>query len=62
MPVASLVHQLVQSLVGHGYAEQDFAALLQLQAQSAGLDLVSEDAEVTDGLEPGTGPGEATTR
>jgi 3-hydroxyisobutyrate dehydrogenase len=62
MPVASLVHQLVQSLIGHGYAEQDFAALLELQAQSAGLVLVSEQAEVTDGLEPGTGPGEATTR
>jgi 3-hydroxyisobutyrate dehydrogenase-like beta-hydroxyacid dehydrogenase len=62
MPVASLVHQLVQSLVGHGYAEQDFAALLQLQAQAAGLELVSEDAEVTDGLERGTGPEEATTR
>jgi 3-hydroxyisobutyrate dehydrogenase len=62
LPVASLVHQLVQSLVGHGYAEQDFAALLQLEAQSAGLVLVSEDADVTDGLEPGTGPGETTTR
>jgi 3-hydroxyisobutyrate dehydrogenase-like beta-hydroxyacid dehydrogenase len=62
MPVASLVHQLVQSLVGHGYAEQDFAALLQLQAQAAGLELVSEDAEITDGLERGTGPEEATTR
>ena len=27
LPVASLVHQLVQSLIGHGYAGQDFAAL-----------------------------------
>jgi len=59
LPVASLVHQLVQSLVGHGYAGQDFAALLQLQADSAGLVLVSENADVSDGLEPGSGPEEA---
>jgi 3-hydroxyisobutyrate dehydrogenase len=52
MPVASLVHQLVQSLVGHGAGEEDFAALIRLQAQSAGLDLVSEEAEISDGLEP----------
>jgi len=56
LPVASLVHQIVQSLVGHGYGEEDFAALLRLQAQSAGLGLVSEDANVSDGLESGTGP------
>src|ERR1022692_1629145 len=52
LPVASLVHQIVQSLVGHGFGEEDFAALLVLQASSAGLDLVSENAEVSDGLEP----------
>ncbi len=52
MPVASLVHQLVQSLVGQGYGEEDFAALLQLQARSAGLELASENADVPDGLEP----------
>jgi 3-hydroxyisobutyrate dehydrogenase len=52
MPVASAVHQLVQSLVGHGYGEEDFAALIVLQAQSAGLELTSENAEVSDGLEP----------
>jgi 3-hydroxyisobutyrate dehydrogenase len=58
MPVASLVHQLVQSLVGHGFGEEDFAALLRLQAQSAGVELVSENAEVPDGLEPGSRSGE----
>jgi 3-hydroxyisobutyrate dehydrogenase len=52
MPVAAAVHQIVQSLVGHGYGEQDFAALIELQARAAGLDLVSENAEVPDGLEP----------
>ena len=55
MPVAALVHQIVQGLVGRGYGEQDFAALIELEAQSAGLDLVSEEAEVSDGLEPPEG-------
>jgi 3-hydroxyisobutyrate dehydrogenase len=52
LPVAALVHQLVQSLVGHGAGEEDFAALIRLQAESAGLELVSEDADITDGLDP----------
>jgi 3-hydroxyisobutyrate dehydrogenase len=52
MPVASLVHQLVQSLVGHGSGDEDFAALIRMQAQSAGLQLVSEDADISDGLGP----------
>jgi len=52
MPVASAVHQLVQSLVGYGFGEDDFATLLVLQARSAGLELASENAEVSDGLEP----------
>jgi len=52
MPIASAVHQLVQGLVGYGFGEDDFAALLVLQARSAGLDITSENAEVTDGLEP----------
>ena len=52
LPVASAVHQLVQSLVGYGFGEEDFATLLVLQARSAGLELVSENAEISDGLEP----------
>jgi 3-hydroxyisobutyrate dehydrogenase len=52
MPVAALVHQIVQGLVGRGYGDQDFAALIELEAESAGLHLVSEDAVVSDGLEP----------
>ncbi len=55
MPVASLVHQIVQGLVGRGYGDQDFAALLLLEAQSSGLDLVSEEVDVPDGLEPPAG-------
>jgi 3-hydroxyisobutyrate dehydrogenase len=50
MPVAATVHQLIQGLIGRGYGDVDFAALLQQQADSAGLTLVSEHAEVSDGL------------
>ena len=50
LPVASLVHQIVQTLIGHGYADQDFAALIELQAQASGLRLESENADVSDGL------------
>jgi 3-hydroxyisobutyrate dehydrogenase len=52
LPVAALVHQIVQGLVGRGHGDQDFAALLEIEADSAGLDLVSEEADVSDGLEP----------
>jgi 3-hydroxyisobutyrate dehydrogenase len=52
MPVASLVHQLVQSLVGNGFGQEDFATLIELQARASGLQLVSENADVPDGLEP----------
>jgi 3-hydroxyisobutyrate dehydrogenase len=50
MPVSSIAQQVVQSLIGNGYHDIDFAALLELQARASGLDLVSEDAPVTDGL------------
>ena len=47
----SLVHQIVQALIGHGYGEQDFAALVELEAQSAGLQLESENSDISDGLD-----------
>jgi len=50
MPVASAVYQLVQSLIGRGYGDRDFAALLQQQAEASGLTLESEHADVSDGL------------
>ena len=57
MPVASLVHQLVQGLVGNGFGQEDFATLIELQARASGLQLASEHADVSDGLEPaGHGP------
>jgi 3-hydroxyisobutyrate dehydrogenase len=52
MPVAGLVQQIVQGLIGYGYGEHDFAALIALQGRLSGLELVSEDADVPDGLGP----------
>jgi 3-hydroxyisobutyrate dehydrogenase len=50
MPVAAAAHQAVQALIGSGYEDVDFAALIEQQAHVSALDIVSEDAAVTDGL------------
>ncbi len=52
MPVSALVHEIVQTMIGHGWVDDDFARLLELQARASGLELHSEGAEVSDGLEP----------
>jgi 3-hydroxyisobutyrate dehydrogenase len=52
MPVAALVHQLVQAGVGIGYGDVDFAALINIVAAGAGLQLESEQVVVDDGLGP----------
>jgi 3-hydroxyisobutyrate dehydrogenase len=51
MPVATAAQQVVQALIGHGYTDVDFAALIELQAKASGLELESEAAPVSDGLE-----------
>jgi 3-hydroxyisobutyrate dehydrogenase-like beta-hydroxyacid dehydrogenase len=51
MPVAAAAQQTVQALIGSGRTEEDFAALLEMQAQLSGLDLVSENADIDEGLE-----------
>jgi 3-hydroxyisobutyrate dehydrogenase len=50
MPLASLTRDLVQTLIGHGMTEEDFAQLLLLQAQASGLALEPENVPVGDGL------------
>jgi len=52
MPVATAAHQVVQELIEHGHTDDDFAALLELQAQASGLELKPEDTPVADGLGP----------
>jgi 3-hydroxyisobutyrate dehydrogenase len=50
MPVTTAAREVVQTLIGNGYTEEDFAALLSMQAKASGLNLKSEDKQVSDGL------------
>jgi 3-hydroxyisobutyrate dehydrogenase-like beta-hydroxyacid dehydrogenase len=50
LALASLTRDIVQSLIGNGYADGDFAQLLLLQARASGLELAPEGVEVRDGL------------
>jgi 3-hydroxyisobutyrate dehydrogenase len=52
LPLAAAVHEIVTTLIGKGYGDQDFATLLLLEAAGAGVELASEDVEVDDGLHP----------
>lgn len=52
LPTAALVHQLVAMMIGQGLGDDDFIALLEMQARGAGHELVAEDIDVSDGLEP----------
>ncbi len=52
MPVASTTREIIQTLIGNGFVDTDFAALLELQARASKLELKpEEDVEVTTGLE-----------
>ena len=53
MPVAAATAAAVQASVSSGRVEEDFAILLELQARSSGIELVSEDVAVDDGLDGG---------
>ena len=50
MPLASLTRDMVQTLIGNGMDEEDFAKLIVLQARASGLELRSENVAVDDGL------------
>jgi 3-hydroxyisobutyrate dehydrogenase len=50
MPLASATREIVQSLIGHGLADEDFAKLLVLEARAAGIELEPENVDVDDGL------------
>ena len=50
MPLASLTRDVVQTLIGRGMSEQDFAQLLLLQAEASGMKLAPENVPVSDGL------------
>ena len=50
MPLASITRDIVQTLIGRGMTEEDFAQLLLLEAEAAGVNLVPENAPVGDGV------------
>jgi 3-hydroxyisobutyrate dehydrogenase len=52
MPVAAAAAELVRGMLGAGYEDVDFAALLEIEARGSGLDLRPENVDVSDGLEP----------
>ena len=43
MPLASITRDLVQTLIGHGLDDEDFAKLIVLQAQASGIELEPEN-------------------
>ncbi len=65
MPLSSATEQIVQGLEALKGNEVDFAALLSLAAEAAGLELEPENVEVDDGLsplEPSTNGGDPAER
>ena len=50
MPLASATRDLIQSMIGQGWSEQDFSTLLLQQAEASAIKLKPENVEVGDGL------------
>ena len=50
MPLTSLTRDIVQTLIGNGYADQDFASLVMLEARASGTELKPENVPVGDGF------------
>jgi 3-hydroxyisobutyrate dehydrogenase len=50
MPVASMTREIIQNLIGQGYTDCDFAALIEMQAKNSGYDIESEEVDVATGL------------
>ena len=50
MPLSSLARDLLQQMIGRGMTEQDFSALILMQAKASGIELKPENVPVSDGL------------
>ncbi len=50
MPIAAMTREIIQNLIGSGYTDCDFAALIELEAKNAGYEIKSEDVKVGTGL------------
>ncbi len=51
LPLAAITREIVQAMIGQGYSDCDFGALLEVEAKAAGLDLRPENVAVSDGLD-----------
>jgi 3-hydroxyisobutyrate dehydrogenase len=58
LPLTALTHQIVLSLIGQGFGDQDFATLLELAARGANLTLEPDDRVIADGLDVATTEGD----
>jgi len=50
MPLASITRDVLQTMIGRGMTDEDFAKLLVLEAEASGLKLEPENVPVNDGL------------
>ena len=50
MPLTSLTRDLLQTMMGQGMTEEDFATLIVMQAKASGIQLEPENVPVNDGL------------
>ncbi len=57
LPLTALTHEIVVSLIGHGFGEQDFASLIEAAARGANLVLEPDPRFVPDGLGSNEAPG-----
>jgi 3-hydroxyisobutyrate dehydrogenase len=56
VPLTALTHQIVVSLIGRGFGDKDFAALIEIAAEGANVKLVPDTRFVPDGLGSPEGP------
>jgi len=52
LPLAERCRELVQRVIDEGFADEDFAAMIEVQARAAGMELTPENVPVPTGLEP----------
>ncbi len=50
LALAAQTREIVQNLIGNGYTDCDFAALIEQEAKGAGFEIQSENVEVGTGL------------
>jgi 3-hydroxyisobutyrate dehydrogenase-like beta-hydroxyacid dehydrogenase len=57
LPLTALTHEIVVSLIGQGFGDQDFASLIEIAARGANLVLEPDRRFVPDGLGSNEAPG-----